>query len=154
MDYPQNNGSSQLDMYVDNEMARHLGETAKWGKFLAITGLIMSGLLLIGFLAGWFERNSVRNDALMYSDPEAESILTGSVIVAMVIMLFLTVWPCILLLRTSMKLKSALMASNQTELTQAFKLQKNLYMFMGIVTIIFMAFFVLGLLISVAGGDS
>jgi magnesium-transporting ATPase (P-type) len=153
MDYPQNNGSSQLDMYVDNEMARHLGDTAKWGKFLAISGLIMSGLLLIAFLAGWFEPNSDRDDVLMYSDPEAASIKTGTMIVATVVMLLLAVWPCILLLRTSIKLKSALMASNQAELTQAFRLQKNLYMFMGIVTIIYLALVLLGVLAAIGNSN-
>jgi magnesium-transporting ATPase (P-type) len=138
--------NAQLEMTIDAEMSRHLLDSAKWGRFLAIVGLL--GAIGISALTIVSMNKNPDSELMLRNSAAKAGYITGITIFIAVIYVI----PCILLLRCSIKMRSALLANNQAELTQAFKLQKNLYMFLGILTIIFLIFFAIGLAGSMGRG--
>ncbi|MDX5436033.1 MAG: DUF5362 family protein [Pontibacter sp.] len=124
--------------------ANYLQETAKWGKFLAIVGFIMIGFMVIGaVLGGLFMGN------MLHSADGVAGVASylNSGIFAMVYLPFalLYFFPVLYLYRFSTKMQEALRLQNEELLTSSFANLKALFKFVGILTILMLAFYVLGM---------
>jgi uncharacterized membrane protein YjgN (DUF898 family) len=141
--------SHLFELSFDRESIDHLTETAKWGKFLAIIGFITCGLLLIvSFFVGSIMSSTAALAPYSTSELRAASNLGGAFftmiyIIGAVIYFF----PCLYLYRYSVRMKTALNTNDQTKLNQSLKSQRMLYRYIGIVTIITISLYVIGLLI-------
>lgn len=136
--------SSEFELTIDNDCRRYLHDTAGWGKFIAIAGLIFSAfMVVVGIMVAGQEN---RADSIFASEEAQEARKMGT-IVGTIIFAAIYVFPCIVLLRYTAKLRSALAANNQEDLNQAFRSQKNLYIYMGVLTILGLIF----LLLAIAG---
>jgi magnesium-transporting ATPase (P-type) len=135
--------SSDFELTIDNECRRYLYDTSRWGKFLAITGLILSVVIFIFMAYLAFEGPQNRD---FFISEQKRAALRAAYMVMAVICSALYIIPSLMLLRYSSKLKNALTSNNQEELAVALRAQKNLYIYMGILTIIILAFTVLGAL--------
>lgn len=139
---------SSFELIIDNDARRYFHDTARWGKFLAITGLIFTAIFIVMGLYLAFE--GPKNERYFSDEEERMAYRVGYTIGA-VLFAIIYVFPCVMLLRYSTKLKKALATNNQQELNEALRSQKNLYVYMGILTIIVLALFVLGVLGGIAG---
>ena len=141
--------SHLFELSIDAESIDHLTETAKWGKFLAIVGFIGCGLLVIfSLFAGTFLASSSALSA--YQGTEARTLTNGLGALLTVVYIVIAViyfFPCLYLFRFSVRMKAALNTNDQTKLNQSLKNQKVLYRYIGIVTIITISLYVIGLLI-------
>jgi hypothetical protein len=131
------------DLKIDNESQRHLKEVAKWTRFLAITGIVISIMLAITGLAGGaiLEKMSAANQSPLIS-PAALAVIY-EIIAA--VYFFLSV----LLKRFSDKLNTALSSNHQPSLNDAFLNLKYVYRFLGIILIIYLSLVAFVLIISI-----
>lgn len=134
-----------FDLQIDHQSSAYLGETAKWSKFLSIMGFICCGLLIIiGIFFG----------SMMSSLERFGGGAIGSVWLAMIyiIIAILYFFPCLYLFNFSGKMQVALRNNDQNYLTDAFKNLKSCFKFVGIMTIIVLAFYLIAIIIAVVAG--
>lgn len=116
----------------------HLLETTRWSKFLAIMGFVFMGLMFLGLISFFF------------STPGFAGMTPGvaqmSVISMLIFVVFLTaiyIYPVLMLFKFSTQMKSGLMANNSSLVESAFRCQKNMFKYLGVVTIFSLAIYVL-----------
>jgi hypothetical protein len=137
----------QQSLNISQLESMYLGEAAKWGKFLAIVGFIMCGLLAVfSFFAGSIF--SAMGNLQGTSMPQATGIMLTVIYLAIAILYF---FPCLYLFRFASKMKAALSEANQDSLQSSFLNLKSLFKFMGILTIIVLGFYAIALIAMAIG---
>jgi hypothetical protein len=128
----------------------YLMETARWGKFLAILGYVGLGLLLVLSMMMLFGM-SFLNDSLgtmsYFNQPQSLSLVSMGIIYLIMIALYF--FPVYFLHIFSVRVKSALLTNDISDMETAFKNLKSLFKFTGIVSIVVLSIYVLVLLIVV-----
>lgn len=141
--------SNLLELLIDGESTKVLSEAARWGKFLAIVGYIVSGFMLIGALSINFLTTAMMEGAhTIGGNDEAASAATAYTNAFMAIfyavLSLINIIPCIFLHRFASRMQQALRGSDQDVLNSSFSNLKSMFKFVGIVTIIMIAFIVVG----------
>lgn len=139
---------------LDAQSKGFLTETAKWAKFLSIVGFVLCGLMVI--VGIYFATASSEMERDMYPYYSSSSEMAGmrvGMLIGMILGSLLYFFPCLFLYRFSVQMKTALAAENQENLTSAFQNLKSMFKFVGILTIIVLAFYALGLLVSLGSGN-
>lgn len=135
---------SQLE--VDATGTAHLLETAKWAKFLSIVGFVMCGVVaLIGVFFSAFMSFFSRFSEVNLSG--FGGLIAG---VYILIAIFLLI-PNLFLFRFATKMKIAVQSTDQLVLNESLNQHRRYYKFIGICTIIAVAFYVLIFLLALAG---
>lgn len=131
---------SLFSLTIDPITKAHLLETAKWGRFLAILGIISLVLLLLICTVGI----SLMPDT-PYGDISGFSSGAFRVGIAFYVIVISVIWffPLLFLLRFSNGMRTALYGNDQNLLNSSFQNLKRLFRFVGIVTIIVLALYVL-----------
>lgn len=125
----------------NEKIEAYLKETAKWGKFLAIVGYVLMGILVLVAIA-------------MMLGMSALSKATGhsffSVWIGMIYILLAGVYyvPITYLYRFSVRIKQAVLNNNEEAYTTAFQNLKSLFKFLGIFTIVILAIYALALVVA------
>jgi hypothetical protein len=147
----ENTPSSLFELSIDHESSQYLTETARWGKFLAIVGFVTCGLLAIAsfFIGAIMSRSPFAAYSADGAAGAAGAI--GGTLVTLLYLAFalLYFFPCLFLYQFSVRLKAALRDNDQVKLNQSLKSQKSLFKFVGILTIIVLAFYALALVVVV-----
>lgn len=149
----QNQDQSQIfSLTIDPIIKSHLYETARWGKFLAILGFIVCALVVIvGLFFGTIFSSLVSRSEVSYEG----NISTGSFgALAAVIYIIIAVvyfFPCLFLFRFSTKMKAALNGNEQMDLTLAFQNLKSLFRYVGVITVIVLAFYIIVIIFALLG---
>jgi hypothetical protein len=131
---------------LDSAIKTHLFETAKWGRFLAIVGFVMCAIIVIAgivFMVNYDDYTS--RSYRRYNESSVEG-LGAAGLVMYIIVAVLYFFPALFLFRFSNQMKTALMTDDQSTLTTSFQNLKVLFRYMGVLMIIFLALFVLGML--------
>jgi len=125
----------QPGLLIDDTAKAYLQETARWGKFLSIFGIIVSAIMLMAGLAFTFT-----GIGAIYSSMGIPSALIG-----ILYLLFAAVYlyPFIALLRFSTTVKEALVLNDNTTLNTSFRFLKNHFKSIGIIIIVMIAIYVL-----------
>ena len=147
--YSSINQSDQPNNLEINSIAKdYLYETAKWGRFLGIMGFIGAGfMVLFGiFYSSIWSLIPTLSDSMPYRMGFGFGLTVFYLLIGS-----LYFFPALYLFRYASKLIIAIQTSNSQELEEAFSNQKSLYKFMGIFTIVAIGFYVLALLIMLAG---
>jgi hypothetical protein len=147
------NESNLFDLGVDTIAKTQLREAAKWGRFLAITGLIMMVVIMIWSIIMAVGLNGIQRDMSEYgyqSSAYGSGYLIGTVFGTLVVVI-IYFFPCYFLLRFSNKMIVALDAGDSAVLTESFRNLKVMFRYLGVLTIIFLVLFLLGLLIGGLG---
>jgi hypothetical protein len=150
----QNQDSSLFGMNLDMTGKAHLSEAARWAKFLAIIGFIMCGfIVLIGIFFGSFiGMFTSQYGSNPYNELPASSTGFGTTMAVLYIIIALIYFfPCLFLFRFATKMKNALAANNQEVLNGSFQNLKASFRYVGIITIVMLAFWVLALVIGLLG---
>jgi hypothetical protein len=141
--YSQSTVSTEQNLFelqVDHETTGYLSETAKWAKFLSIVGFVMCGLIVVAALfAG----------TIATLNPFAGTMGAGGFmqIVLLLAMAALYFFPCLFLFNFARKMQFALRNNDQINLNDSFRNLKSNFKFVGILTIVILSFYAIGILV-------
>ncbi len=134
-------------LVIDGIGVSYLIETAKWGRFLAIMGFIALGMLVIAsFFMGTLFSLMPRQQGVPMPHGAGFFITFTYLIIA--VLYFFPTW---YLYKYSKQLKLALQQGDRDTLNEAFKNQKSLYRFFGILSIIVLVLYALGFIMGAVG---
>ncbi|MFK7946384.1 MAG: hypothetical protein AB8G11_02250 [Saprospiraceae bacterium] len=134
---------SDVGLSVTGAIRGYLETTAKWGRFLSIVGFIMTGLSLLSVFGMGAAFSEIEN--LMGVD---FSVGVTFIITLYLIFLALLFFPCLFLYNFSTSTLRSLQNEEQIDFERAFHNLKRLYQFIGILIAIFLAFYLLIILIA------
>jgi|SRR6187431_2972256 len=144
----ETSNTSLFSLSIDPITKAHLGEAAKWARFLAILGMIFLVLMIIAGVFGstmlFSSMNNLEGDATGMA-AYGSGIFAGYMIVIAVIYFF----PLLFTLRFANNVRTALNTNNQQALNTAFQNLKACFRFIGILTIIGLVFAAIGLVVGV-----
>lgn len=140
---------------LDQGSKDYLRTTVKWTTFLSIVGFITLGLSLIGavglFTAGSRTSPMFAGNAQMQAFNTLGWIGMGIIYVAVILLCF---YPVYALFKFSSGIKRGVAGNDPVMIREGFRHQRNLYIYLGILTLITLIFylimFLLGLVISTA----
>jgi uncharacterized membrane protein YjgN (DUF898 family) len=148
----QTHESSIFGLTIDLNSKTHLVETARWTRFLAIAGFVFIGLMIVYGIV----MSAVMGNAMSKVDndmgPAFSSAFGVVMIMYMVVIGVIYFFPCLFTLRFSNHLREALNTNDQEKLTKAFQNLKITVRYLGILTIIGLAFFVIAILFAIIAG--
>ena len=145
-----------FSLSIDQVTKSHLNEASRWARFLAIVGMISVALLV---LAGIYVSMTLSNrmDQQFEDGFKSNRSLTSALGIGMIIMYIIiaVVWfiPFLYLLRFANQSQAALHSNNQEQLNTAFQNLKICFRYVGIVTLIGMAFYLLSIIITFSTGQ-
>jgi amino acid transporter len=146
----QNQDSSIFGLSIDPICKSHLTDTAKWAKFLAIVGMVLCILfVIVGIIAAISFSNADPDLQRRFRSRGADGNTAGFGVAAMIMYIIVAIiyfFPCMFTLRFANHMQNALRANDQTSLNESFKNLKVAFRYIGILTIIFIALFLLSLL--------
>jgi heme/copper-type cytochrome/quinol oxidase subunit 2 len=149
----QDQNSSLFGLSIDPMSKAHLADAARWAKFLAIMGFIVCGLIVIvGIFAGSVLESFSSTRRYEGFDSNVE-MTRGLGIVATVFYILIAVlyfFPCLFLFNFASKMKTALLSNDQDVLNSSFQNLKKTFRYIGVLSIIVLAFWVVGMLIALA----
>jgi hypothetical protein len=126
---------------------QYLRESIRWGKFLAIVGLVITGFIVIGAIfAGTIL------GVLAKSSSEWESIPAAAITFIYLVMAGIYFFPCWFQFKSSQRLQIALDQNNEEELAEGLKYMKYNYQIFGILTAVMLVFYVLGIILAIIAG--
>lgn len=139
---------SDVGLSVTGGIRGYLQTTAKWGRFLAIVGFVLTGLSLLSILfLGAFlsDFGELMGDA---------SSIMGSTFFIILYLTSLAIFffPCLFLFNFSTSILRSLKSEEQIEFEKAFHNLKRLYQFIGILVAIMVTLYLLIFLIALLGG--
>ena len=129
-----------FELQLDQPSTAYLGEAAKWAKFLAIMGFIFCMLFVVfALFAG-----TIMGAAMSAAGSGIPSMFgSGIVTVFYLLIAALYFFPCLYLFKFSSQLQDAIRDHEQNKLQGSFKNLKSCFKFLGILTIISIAIYVL-----------
>jgi len=137
------------ELRIDSAAKTFLAEAAKWTTFLAILGYIGIGFMVLAALFMMTLGASMSSYNSMM--PLGGGMMFSIIYLAVAALYF---FPINYLYKFASNMKSALRANNQAELTKAFEYLKSHYKFIGILTIILFAVYILVILGAMIAGFS
>jgi magnesium-transporting ATPase (P-type) len=134
-----NEFESESALKITQQSSSYLEEIRKWTLFFSILGFVFLGILMIvAFFAGSIMNEMSPNSEFTVDTFEGAYITT--IYLATGLLYF---FPIYYLYQFSANMKSAISLKNEDHLEKAFKNLKSHYKFMGILTVIILAFYVL-----------
>lgn len=139
-----NTEQSLFELQVDHEVSSHLGQTAKWAKFLAIVGFIGCGFILLAVLfVGTLSSFSV---SPLSAATVAGGFMQIVLLIATGVLYFL---PCLFLFNFSKKMQLAIRNNDQYSLVASFRQLKLVFKYIGIITIVIISIYLLVFLFAI-----
>ena len=139
--FPEQN-TPIFNLAVDEAGRAYFLETVRWTKFLAIIGFILVGLIMIGGVS-----------MLLFSPAfgtPVYGIISGPFIFALyVAMGALYIYPVTCLYRFSTLIKRAIVSNNQAQFNNALRYQRNLFKFLGILTILLIVLYAVAIIFAI-----
>lgn len=145
----ENQNQNLFELQVDQEVSGFLSETAKWAKFIAIVGFVMTGLLVIFSL---FAGSIMTYYSNAMGGAGMPSMMGGFLTVIYLLMALLFFFPYLYLYNFASKMQVALRSSDQETLSKSFANLKSCFKFVGIVTIVCLAFYALAFIFGLLAG--
>lgn len=137
-----------------------LRETARWARFLAIVGFIFCGLFIISgiflgqMMANMSTMSSRFQDMEMGDRAPAAGGMSVMFTIIYVLIALLYFFPCLYLFRFSSAMIQAMDTDEQPRLDHSLRNLKSFFKFIGILTIIALCFYVIGMLGFIIGMSS
>jgi amino acid permease len=145
----EQNDSNIFEHGLDETAKAHLLETTRWTKFLAIIGFIFTGLLVVGALL------AITMGSMFSSYPGMGGLGSGlgaGIGFIYLILAVIYLYPVYALFKFSSCMKRGINTGSQDMITDAFRYQKNMYRFIGIMMIIVIAIYLLAFIVLIGVG--
>ena len=136
------------NLVIDWRSKEFLKETAKWTKFLAILGFVGIGLMVLGSLVMLFAPSSLMSNG---DFPFGGKIFMMLLYLAFAVLYY---FPISYLYQFSENTKKAIENNDNNAIRDAFEFLKSHYKFMGILTIILLAFYAIIIFIGLIGAGT
>lgn len=136
------------NLVIDWRSKEFLKETAKWTKFLAILGFVGIGLMVLGSLVMLFAPSSLMSNG---DFPFGGKIFMMLLYLAFAVLYY---FPISYLYQFSENTKKAIVNNDNNAIRDAFEFLKSHYKFMGILTIILLAFYAIMIFIGLIGAGA
>jgi hypothetical protein len=149
-----NSSFDSFELQITPVAQGFLKEIAKWAAFLSIVGFIFIGFLVLGALA-MFAMGSAMSSNMqgMGGSMGMMGMLGGATLgVLYLIIALLYFFPVMYLFKFSSNAKKALSSNNTEQLTTSIENLKSHYKFMGILTIIGIAFYFIIFIVAIVAG--
>ncbi len=146
------NESTLFELQIDHNGSAYLKEAARWAKFLAIVGFVCIGLLvIIALFAGAF-----LSSFSSFAGPASGAARVGGAFVTVIYILIAVLYffPCLYLYNFASKAQVALRSNDQEQLNTSLKNLKAMFRYMGILTIIWLCFVLLGFIAAILGAGA
>lgn len=153
----QTTSSSLFSLSIDPVTKAHLSETARWARFLAIVGMVCIALAAVGvFFFGYMMSAMGNLENEMSSSYRSGLFPAFGIGMAIFYIILLLVWffPILYLLRFANKMKIALNGNDQHALNLSFQNLKACLRFVGIITIIVLAFYAIAIIFGIIGATT
>ena len=140
-------------LHLSGQSLGYLKETAKWGKFLAIVGFVMLGLVMLIFLLLAIFVGSTGLAAL--DGPESAVFgAMGAATIMFYVFLFIIFYfiPSLFLYRFATNMQIALRNEDSDTLQTSLSNMKSLFKFFGVLTAIFLGLYALIFVFSIFFG--
>lgn len=141
---PEQDGVEML--VVTEDIRSYIYETAKWARFLAIVGFVLTGwVIILAFSASAFV------NALNEVSPGSPLAALGSTVMTVVLLMSALVYfyPSLMLFKYATAAKTAVLFAEQESLVIAMSKMKSFFKFWGILTIVGLAFYMILILFAV-----
>lgn len=152
----QNQDTSLFGLSIDQTSRTHLGEAARWARFLSIVGFIFLGLFALLMIFGGAYLSTLFSQQYGDFDNETggtfQTTMTIGLIAYYLVVFLLVFFAYLFLYRFSINMKKALASNDQETLNRSFQNLKILYRYWGILTIIGLVFFTIAVLIAIVSG--
>ncbi len=138
------------DFTIDETIKMHLKETGMWARFLAITGFVFSGLIVVlALFAGAMFEDMM--GAAYSSGGSGQGVTVAVVYIILAVVVF---FMSLFLFRFGKGMKLAINQTDQEELTKSFLNLKLYHRIVGILTIIYLVIIVFATVIGIVAGMS
>lgn len=142
----QNSSFDSFELQLTEQARGFLRETAKWAKFLSILGFIAVAFMVLGALAAF----AVGGGGANIGPLAAMGPIFGGILFLLLAAFYF--FPVMYLYKFSSNIKNAFNNNNTQELTKGFEYLKSHYKFVGIFTVIIIAFYILAIIIGIIAG--
>jgi uncharacterized membrane protein YesL len=147
-------GEHLFELQIDQQSISYLGETARWARFLSIVGFVLCGVMIIfALFAGSILASLSRLGS--NADTLSSTMGLGGAFISLIyiVIALLYFFPCLYLFNFAGKMQAALRNNDQTTLNASLGNLKSCFKFVGILTIVFLSFYLLAIIVvvSVAG---
>jgi hypothetical protein len=143
----ENNGETNIYPaeipQITEESLAFLIQAAKWGKFMAILGFIVTGLLIVSGILMSFVLSSVQDEMVPMNIPFPPIVLS---IIYMIIALIYIV-PVIFLNTFCNNVIKAAKHASSGHLTTSLRSLKNLFVFIGVSTVVILSIYLISLVV-------
>lgn len=136
--------SPLFSLSIDPITRAHLTDTAKWARFLAITGIVLLSLAVLFTVLTLTVLPNTIFTGVSYNGAGQDEMTTNVKIVSAILMLIFFViafFPMWYLLRFAYKMKTALYSNDQEALNNSFLNIKRYFRYVGIIMIIVLAIY-------------
>jgi preprotein translocase subunit SecG len=148
----QDQNSPLFNLSIDPIAKAHLAEASRWAKFLAIIGFIICGLMVLAGLFFQSVFSSMSSKYQGYNEAQFETEGFGAaMVIAYVIIAVIYFFPCLFLYKFATKMKIALATDDQDALNNSVQNLKAMFRYVGIITLIFVVIYGLGLIVGLLG---
>lgn len=147
--------SSLFSLSIDPVTKAYLSETARWARFLAICGFILLGLMLLFgiFVLVGMSSEIGSNISQEYGGSASmmEGLGMGAFAFMYIISALIIFFPLLYLLRFANRMRASLNGNDQQALNHSFQNLKSYFRYLGIITIILLAFYAIAIIFAVIG---
>jgi hypothetical protein len=139
-----------LSLQVDAGNTPYLTEAAKWAKFLAIVGFVICAISLLAviFFGATLTSSISELDSEAASPSGVQNVILVFYVAIIVILYF---FPLLYLYNFGSKLNTAIKHNDQVSLNTSFRNLKSCFKYLGILTIIVMCVYAIGIIFAVLG---
>jgi hypothetical protein len=148
--------SSLFSLSIDPITKAHLADTARWARFLAICGFVLLGLMLLFgiFMLVGMSSEIGSNLGQEYGGNNMFGAMgMGAFAFMYIIMALIIFFPLLYLLRFANRMRASLNGNDQQALNYSFQNLKAYFRYLGIITIILLAFYAIGIIFAVIGAS-
>ncbi|KAA5542943.1 DUF5362 family protein [Adhaeribacter rhizoryzae] len=140
-------------LIINSEMKNHLLATAQWGRFLAIAGFLLIGLMVVGAFTIGKIMTTMMTTMVNADDSGPFNYGRMGIIPTIYLLLIalLYFFPTFYLYQFSSRIKSALYHNQEVDLAFAFSRLKSFFKFWGILFIIILGFYAFGFIAMLIG---
>lgn len=131
----------EQDLSLKFQGLKFLKTIAAWANFLSIVGFILCGLMILGALG------------FAFFMPQGSSARVPFWVFSLVYIVFAIIYimPCYYLFSFASMAKKAIKSKNNVQFEQALGYLKSHYLFIGILTIIFISFYLFAIIMAAIG---
>jgi hypothetical protein len=151
MDTINNFNQNTPELIITDNSKDFLKTASSWSLFLAIMSFIRVGFFALYGIAMMFVGNYLNTEGIMDFPFSIFSQVGGIALIAISVILF---FPALYLLRFSKKTKNSLAYNDSLVMEEAFKNMKSYWNFLGVVTLIGIAFAVPFIMIAIIMASS